>query len=44
MRKQDSYSFDWRTTGSKAQDPEVDNPAYMDLTLGPKPGMAIVFR
>ena len=44
LRKQDSYSFGWRTTGTKAQDPEVDDPAYMYLTLGPKPGMAIVFR
>ena len=44
LRKQDSYSFDWRTTGSKAQDPEVDDPAYMELTLGPKPGMSIIFK
>ena len=44
LRSLDSYSFSWRTTGSKAQDPAVHDPAYMYLTLGPKPGFAVIFR
>lgn len=40
----DSYSFDWRRTGTYAQDPETANPSYMYLTLGPKQGMMLLLR
>lgn len=40
----DSYSFDWRRTGTYAQDPETANPSYMYLTLGPKQGLMLLLR
>jgi hypothetical protein len=44
LRRVDGFSYGWRTTGSAPQDPAVANPAYLYVTLGRKPGMAMVLR
>jgi hypothetical protein len=44
LRRIDTVSYGWRTTGTAAQDPAVANPAYLYVTLGRKPGMAMLLR